>query len=119
MLDGCAELYIFQGETLTALRNADEILELYLKLFRWYVNHHFLIVMGDNVHPHWVYQVDEYFDWGYSGKRMASRYPDLIPNSSGMLCSHAPSKNTFRAMKCLGGETGFIVPRHKEFRERY
>ncbi|GBM88938.1 Transposable element Tcb2 transposase [Araneus ventricosus] len=79
MLDGRTPLHVCERVTVTGVRYRDEILELYLRLFRGAVGPEF-ILMDDNARPHRALLVDEFLE-SEDIRRMdwPARSPDLSP----------------------------------------
>ncbi|GBM00745.1 hypothetical protein AVEN_150912-1 [Araneus ventricosus] len=61
MLDGRTPLHVFERGTVTGVRYKNEILELYVRLFRRAVGPEF-ILMDDNARPHRALLVDEFLE---------------------------------------------------------
>ncbi|GBO21647.1 hypothetical protein AVEN_201799-1 [Araneus ventricosus] len=79
MLDGRTSLHVFERGTVTGVRNRDEILEPYVRLFRGAVGPE-LILMDDNARPRRALLVDEFPESGDIRQMdWPARSPDINP----------------------------------------
>lgn len=61
MSDCLTDLHVFKRDIMTAVRYRDEILERYIRLFRYAVGSDF-ILMDDNERPHRAHLVDDFLE---------------------------------------------------------
>ncbi|GFV45782.1 transposable element Tcb2 transposase [Trichonephila clavipes] len=61
MLDGRTPLHVFERDSVTAVKNRDEVLEPYVPLFRGACGPEFFL-MDDNVRPHRALLVEEFLE---------------------------------------------------------